>query len=404
MGISKLFFPRINGESKISLLIWNMLLYWLIVDSITGYFLNSGILLPISQAYKLFLLILLFSQIIRQGSGLGLSFIIIYIIIYSIHIIIINEPISESLIHLSKILLTITLYIYFRNTIPTYPKASYIKRMDKILSISFIIVSINICSGIIGIGFHTYPDEKIGFKGFFYAGNEMGGLLAVLIPYILYKAFKTRKLSSYICTAIYCIILSILLATKSVIIISLVTAFFIPWLYGTKKIRFYIILTLILLAIISIPYIILLIDSQEFDLFVRLTYSYNKGGLSSLIFSSRDEFWINKSTEFFNSNTLIQILGLGGNRTVEMDQFDTLLNYGYLGVVLIYSFYIYIFYLTWKKRNYNSYSRTVTYSNIMLLGMSIIAGHILFSSMAGMYISLNNNISLIFNKKNNFFQ
>ena len=135
MGISKLFFPRINGESKISLLIWNMLLYWLVVDSITGYFLNSGILLPISQAYKLFLLILLFSQIIRQGSGLGLSFIIIYIIIYSIHIIIINEPISESLIHLSKILLTITLYIYFRNTIPTYPKASYIKRMDKILDI-----------------------------------------------------------------------------------------------------------------------------------------------------------------------------------------------------------------------------------------------------------------------------
>ena len=193
-------------------------------------------------------------------------------------------------------------------------------------------------------------------------------------------------------------------STKSVIIISLVAAFFIPWLYGTKKIRFYIILTLILLAIISIPYIILLIDSQEFDLFVRLTYSYNKGGLSSLIFSSRDEFWINKSTEFFNSNTLIQILGLGGNRTVEMDQFDTLLIYGYLGVVLIYSFYIYIFYLTWKKRNYNSYSRTVTYSNIMLLGMSIIAGHILFSSMAGMYISLNNNISLIFNKKNNFFQ
>ena len=397
----KFYFNKIHGESLITCIIWNMLLYWLIVDSFNGFFLNNGIPLPLSQLYKLILLIFLLGKLIKRNKGIVISCLFIYILVFYIHIIIIGESYIDSLLHLSKLLLTILIYIFLRTDFKIFHFYNRINRANNILKVSFIVVSINILLGLAGIGFHTYPDEQIGYKGFFFAGNEIGGLMAVLIPYFLYKVFLNYKFVKYLIACIFCVIISILLGTKSVIIISVLTCFAIPWIYGGKKVRFRIILLFSLILFMSIPYIISLINSQEFDLLVRLSYSYNKGGLSSLIFSSRDEFWELKKIEFLTSDLITKFFGLGGNRTVEMDHFDTLLNYGYLGVILVYTFYLYIFYKTWKERNVNTYSKVVVYSNLLLLSMSFIAGHILFSSMAGMFISLNNNLSII--SRNNLY-
>lgn len=404
MAINKILFEPQKNETPLDYLIWNMFLYWLVIDCITGYFLNSGLTLPISQVYKLFLTIILIFRIVKQNNGLQISLIIIYVIIYFIHISLINENVPSSLIHISKIFLTFLIYVYLSKAVLIYKRDTIILRSYTILNTSFYLISINILLGLIGIGFNTYPDEGIGYKGFFFAGNEIGGLFAVLIPFKLYNTYKQSNIYAYLLSCAFCALLAILLGTKSVILVTIITCFMIPWIYGNSIRKLRIVVILILICLITLPMIINLISSQDIDLLVRMTYSYNKGGVSSLLLSSRDEFWILKREEFFNSNIWSQLFGLGGNRTVEMDQFDALLNYGYVGLILIYLFYSFMFIKSWNQLNNNTYTKVINLSNIMLLGMSIIAGHILFSSMAGMYICLNNNLSNIFLKAGNLFK
>ncbi|MFK1964803.1 hypothetical protein ACIXHR_07725 [Bacteroides fragilis] len=45
---------------------------------------------------------------------------------------------------------------------------------------------------------------------------------------------------------------------------------------------------------------------------------------------------------FYKSPFEVLLLGMGGGITVERDFHDTLLNYGIIGVIIVYSFYAYV--------------------------------------------------------------
>ena len=127
----------------------------------------------------------------------------------------------------------------------------------------------------------------------------------------------------------------------------------------------------------------------------RWIWFYERGGIEEIIFSGRDKFWQDEKSEFFNSNIFVQLFGLGESRTVEMDPFDTLLNYGYVGVLICYSFYIYLFIKSWKYRRKNMIAKFVLYVNILILGASSFAGHIIYSGMASWLIALINTLIYI---------
>ena len=86
---------------------------------------------------------------------------------------------------------------------------------------------------------------------------------------------------------------------------------------------------------------------------------------------------------------------MGESRTVEMDPFDVLLNYGIVGVLLCYSFYIYLLIKSWKYRRKNMIAKLVLYVNLLILSASSFAGHIIFSGMASWLIALINTLIYI---------
>lgn len=386
-------------HKEIDIVLCYLFLVWLIVDMMNGLLLNSGFNMPISQVFKLIIFAILFLRLLQLGYLRSLILGLLYISVYVLHIILINESIGASLLLASKLILTVLIYLYFRKLVEINDK-KFVNYSYHLLLLSYWIVAINILIGLIGIGYYTYPDEKIGYKGFFFAGNEMGGLLVVLIPFYLYISFFSCKNTIYFAACIFSIIISFLLGTKSVILIGILSVGVISWMYGSKKAKVIILFTACIIVAIGIMILSSILDSGALELLNRMEYSYNEGGITSMVFSGRDVFWKNESQEFYQSDFVSQLFGLGGNRTVEQDHRDSLLNFGYIGFFFVYSFYMYLFVRSIKNRRNNTYGKIVVLTNVMLLGMSFIAGHIIYSSMAGLYISLQNSLCEIHSKKN----
>lgn len=382
-------------KTRIDFLLWCIFSIWLIVDSVTGYFLNSGISFPLSQLIKLILLALLMLRVSENTKQLGFSiFVFIYISILMINLGIFNRDLISTITHLSKLISTIYIYLYFLISIQLY-KESFLKKAGLIIKIGFFVVIINIALGFIGIGFHTYPDEQVGYKGFFFAGNELGGVIGAIFPFVLYVTYWNYSIKKYILISVFLLIISIEISTKSIILICLISSFAIPWIYGTNKQRKKIIFIGIILGIPLAIYFINNILESESDLILKLLYNYNTKGIEGLIFSGRNLFWEQRSIIFFESPIIVQLFGLGENRTVEMDPLDSLLNYGYFGLLTVILMELFLIRQAYISKHNNSYVRTLIFQNWLLFGMSLIAGHIIFSSMAGLYISLINSFAKI---------
>lgn len=393
-GINKSL--HISSESLIDKLLWIGFSLWLIIDVITGYALNNGLTFPLSQGFKLLILLLLLIRVSRWERYLKISFILLlYLSLFTISLILHERNLSHTFIHLTKLISTFYLYVYFCAYIKL-GQSNFIIKADKVLTIAFIIVSINIVGGLAGIGFHTYPDEQVGYKGFFFAGNELGGVITALIPFLLYVVYLNYSLYRYVIFSLFVMLLSYILATKSVLIASFLCVIIIPWILGTKKERKRICVLGLLMGIPLLSLLILKMLSSESELVLKLVYAYNTNGVKGLIFSGRDEFLAERGDEFYDGDFLTKLMGIGGNISVEIDPIDSLLNYGYVGFVITIIIYAYLLCSAYKYKKNNSFVPVLIFQNWLILMMSIIAGHIMYSSMAGLYISLTN--SLVFFK------
>ena len=251
---------------------------------------------------------------------------------------------------------------------------------------------------LIGLGNSSYG-EDIGSKGYFYAPNELSGLFAILCPCMLFYVGRKYSLSSFK----YCFILGVflvsvfLLGTKSSIISCTISIFFISGLLVKSKrnyIRLYLLGFVIAFVIIFIGYLFL----DSFGFWDRWAFFYDKGGLQLLLLSGREEYWLEEKSELLDGGIGNIIMGLGEARTVEMDMFDAFLNYGIVGLIVVYSFFFFLLYKAYHYRLINSWARVIFFIDVMLLIASSLSGHIIFSGMAGPFIALVNVLVLIPNK------
>lgn len=349
--------------------------------------------MPLSQLYKLFLFALLVYLGLKKKVTFIVSFsLLFYGAVLFLHVIFITDKISETFLHLSKFLLFLYTFLYFRSYSVKEP-IKYIYRAMNILKINSFVLVLNILLGLVGVGFHTYPNEQIGFKGFFYAGNELAGIISVLFPFLLFIVYRNYSKIKYILCSLFLMAISILIGTKSTMIISLISVFFIVYAYGTIKERISVVLIVFFALIMVGGYGLYLFNEMDSDIVDRWMYSYDKGGFIMFFLSSRDEFLAERTDAFFNGGFWIQLLGLGGNRTVEMDPFDALINYGYLGLFLIYSFVIYLLIRSYKLRKSYLLGYVVLLVNCLIFFISLFAGHIFFSGMNSLFIALVNSLS-----------
>lgn len=188
---------------------------------------------------------------------------------------------------------------------------------------------------------------------------------------------------------------ALLVSTKAGILLVIVDLLLVPWAFKKSKgiitsfIKTSKIKIIVLLSIIGIMVYYgyaLLEYSGAID---RWTYFFDKDGTDA-IYSSRDLFWEEEKYEWIDGNIAVKLFGLGGNRSVEMDQADTLLNYGLMGIVLVYSFYFSLVVKAFHYRNRSVYAKYLWLLNICILASSCFAGHLLFSGLMGIHFALMN--------------
>lgn len=383
--------------------IWFICFYWLLIDSINGFFWNENIIIPLSQAIKTFLLGTVIYKLLRNKIvAISLFLLLLYFNINYISSAFVDYPVTGTIQHLSKMLLTILLFIYFKKCMINWPYSIFEEYAYKVFKYGVIILFANVFLGLFGIGYHTYVTGDYGYKGFFSSGNEMGGLVVVLVPVLLYWAYFSVSRWKYIMTTIICIIFGFLLSTKSVILIVVFFSVYIPFAYNdNRRIKRKIIVISLILVVLGAYVVIEHFDRSSSNFMVELFFRYDKGGLLYLLLSARNEFVLDQF-EIFNLSPVYQhLLGMGcksGNiDTVEMDYFDILFYYGYIGLFIMIVLTIALFRLLSIYKSNNKFIKTIRMSDIIMVLMATIAGHILFSSTAGLYIALIN--SFIFSTK-----
>lgn len=369
---------RENQKVILDRIIWFMFYCTLLIDSITGFFLLSGANAIYSQFYKFILIILICTRIRRRHQLIFLYFLLLYVFFYYCYGAIIGMPnLQDTIMLFSKFSISILVYFYIKNALIQNNELT-LCRLRNMFLINYIVVFINlIIVPALGMGFRLY-DGVNSSRGFFFAGNELAATFVILFSFLLLQC-KTKKQYSLLLLLSLMIIFSF--PTKVAIL-----GFLISILYITsKKTLFRLFFSLrnivILIFFIGIAYYYF----SNSGLLERFQFFFEKNGWWFLL-SGRDAYVVEKISAFVNSSFLIKCFGLGTNQTVEMDMFDVLLNFGYMGVIIIYSFYIYFIWQASKNQYLNFYARYVFRLLFCLGFISFLAGHVIFSAMAGIFI------------------
>ena len=384
----------------INKIIWLIINYTLLFDSINGFFLHNGQDLFLSQGIKIILVFLILLKLITAKYRIYAIPILCYPIFLFIYwSTICPWLLGDSVNTLFKFLSVILIFLYIKREILLRPDYTLL-HIDKAIKINMIVLSVNILSGLFNIGYSQYGGE-IGSRGYFYSGNEISGVILLLCPYLLYQIWIKKYIRSikYYLLSLALLMVALFSTTKTAILGVLISFFLIPYLRSNsshthKKNRKWLIPILSISIGVSAYYGITYSGIAD-----RWSFFYEKDGLLGLVLSGRDITAREYMVKFLSSDSLQKFLGLGRIGTVEIDPFDTLFHYGFLGIIVVYSFYLYLLIhaCTHIKRKTFPYASLVCFIDILILFASSIAGHIIFSGMSGVFIALING--LIFYKK-----
>lgn len=373
-----------------------------IVDTINGFFLNKGIASPIGIIFKAFILLVACKMLSSLPKFKGLLFFTCIYIPFFLTIIILNtdSQIGVTITHLLKFVNVV--FIYYAAVVIFKSENISEKKIHTIFYLNSIVLLLNIYVGLLGIGYYAY-ENNLGCKGFIYAHNEMSGMQAVLFGvsyYFIYDRYASKKMLLLLVNC-FLLVAALLVATKAGILLVLLCLILVPWVHMKNGILYSflrmskkkLIILFSIICLISYYGYVLLDYSGAIG---RWTYFFDKNGVNA-IYSSRDIFWEEEKTEWEEGNLGVKLFGMGGSRTVEMDQADTLLNYGIVGIIIVYSFYFLLTVKVFRKRKINPYAYFVFGMDVFILAASCFAGHLLFSGLMGIPFALMN--ALIYKKQ-----
>lgn len=373
-----------------------------IVDTINGFFLNKGIASPIGIIFKAFILLVACKMLSSLPKFKGLLFFTCIYIPFFLTIIILNtdSQIGVTITHLLKFVNVV--FIYYAAVVIFKSENISEKKIHTIFYLNSIVLLLNIYVGLLGIGYYAY-ENNLGCKGFIYAHNEMSGMQAVLFGvsyYFIYDRYASKKMLLLLVNC-FLLVAALLVATKAGILLVLLCLILVPWVHMKNGILYSflrmskkkLIILFSIICLISYYGYVLLDYSGAIG---RWTYFFDKNGVNA-IYSSRDIFWEEEKTEWEEGNLGVKLFGMGGSRNVEMDQADTLLNYGIVGIIIVYSFYFLLTVKAFRKRKINPYAYFVFGMDVFILAASCFAGHLLFSGLMGIPFALMN--ALIYKKQ-----
>lgn len=371
-------------------------LYFLaIVDTINGFFLHKGIPVPLGIIFKTFILLIAIEILSAVPRFKGCFFFFtIYISLFFVCIVLnTDSQLFPTFSHLFKFVNVV--FVYYAMVVFCKLGLVQERKIQAVFYVNSVVLLLNIYIGLFGIGYYAY-EGNLGCKGFIFAHNEMSGMMAVLFGvsyFFMYGKRNSNRMAVFFLNLIF-LLAALLVSTKAgilLVIISLILVPFVNMKYGMFRTLFkmsklkIILLFIVLCTIIYGGYSLL----EYSGAIGRWLYFFDKNGMDA-IYSSRDIFWEEEKIEWEEGNIGVKLFGMGGNRTVEMDQADTLLNYGIFGVIIVYSFYLSLVIKAFRHRKRSRYAKFVFGMDCFILAASCFAGHLLFSGLMGIPFALMN--------------
>lgn len=387
----------------------------LAVDTLTGFLVSGlGLDLKLSAIYKFgLLLVTLFALACYSRKKVNLVFLLLLILLIGPLINLTHSLDIRGFVfdfsYVIKILLPLIIFLYCTEVAKKWPEKTY-QFGHYAFYFSFLILLFNLLAGVLGYGFSSYggsdDENAIGVKGFFFAGNEVSGLFLILFSFAIAQAWSAKRKIYYFMLAPVTVLCGALIATKAAMIAGLLLVFIVPLvnererLFRLTWLKVSIFAPIVFMASLIAVYLVPIL--QTTGIWARLVWFYEKKGVMGIILSGRNEFAVATTDAFHATAGLpehIWGIGLSGltkieRMSVEIEPIDLYFWFGIPGIsylVLLFGSFIYFSY----RATLSQYSRWAPFAltaNILLAGLSVIAGHTLTSGMLGPLLGLLNGL------------
>ena len=401
-------------------LVFLLLAFSLLIDSITGFLMvGMGLDLKLSSVYKILMLAIVLCIIgtLSRKHLANILLLLLALLVGSTSTLIQTADVKgfiDDFITVLKLLMPLIIFVFC--VLVAQRRAALVTKYGAIACyVSFVILAVNLALGAMGFGFSSYGANDIGVKGFFYAGNEVGGLFIIFYGVILHYVWQKNSFILYALMSLIALVSGLLIATKAAMLAAILLVFLIPVfndrnrILNLTKLKLNLIVPIILAAIVLSFFLVSILETT--GIWNRLVWFYQKKGLIGLFLSGREVYVVDALVAFEQIATIPQyIFGIGQSglgiltyNMVEVDPLDMFFWYGCIGA-FTYIFIITVFlrtsYLATRLPE-SSWGPAVFLINILLIAVSFIAGHIFTSGMLGPFIGLVNGMAYveIHNKK-----
>ena len=244
---------------------------------------------------------------------------------------------------------------------------------------------------ILGLGFDTYGAGTAGYKGFYYAQNDIGYILAILYLFTLYEISKGYSVKKII-TFLLLLVSNLVLGLKSNYM--LVAAFTLCYIFSVSKKHNPQLSKIFLMIMIALGlFLISNLYANEINAIVnRWTFFYGSRETLSFFTSSRSDriplaynwvistygiigFLFGSGAEYTFHSVINEI------NTIEMDLFDLFFQLGLVGMLSVVFFYLKVF----KDNHFKNFYFV---SFVMSFVIGSLAGHVFESALSGMFFSV----------------
>lgn len=388
-----------------------------LIDSLNGFLLLNKINLGISlgQSFRTIVMLLLIIILIKEGylrylkkNKIIICGVSLFTLIFIIQLISRKLGFAYNLkitLKLANIFLIIETFKFmkFRNLIN-------VNIIDKIfINLSMIMPLTLIIPYFLKMGKSVYSTGA-GYKGFYFANNDLSIVLLVLFIYSLHKVIVSKK-NIYKINLFLVFISNFFIGSKT----NMMGIILVIGIYGIlniklvkEKIKFNKKTIFIGSGILIV--LIILTGKQLSSGIARQIYYFKELDLITYIFSSRNRFLIEAFNNNFNSHNWILNIIFGNGfyniqnywslgKLTELDFFDTFFAYGLVGAGFVYYYLTNIFFKALKNIKKSNYQYYIAY--IIIMGFSFVAGHVLYSALSGSIFALVCS-ALIMEEKNVF--
>lgn len=246
-----------------------------------------------------------------------------------------------------------------------------------------------------GTSLKSYPNDKAGYSGWYFAANELSVIIVILFAFALYQLWQ-RQTWPTVLLPFLLLCIAPLIGTKTAFFgVSLIALLFL--LFYVRKLQVKVLLYALPLALF---YFFFLYNSPIMYNLQPERFSEEDKELLHLsneqqdLLSSRDTYVEAMKADFHAATVLRKLFGLGyaadyktEPKMAEMDFYDLFFSYGIIGTVLLLIPFVLLFLRMLTSQPSDMYI-LLFFTFLLCIGVAYFVGHVLFAPAVSSYVAL----------------